>query len=112
VHEIAHLSDLHLAVHPLERPGTDADVIVLAGDIARPRDVVEWALGFTRPVVYVAGNHEFYGGSIDGTLAGLARLCEETHVQLLDDSESSSTAVRFLGPRHGAIFRNPWPVEQ
>ena len=65
------LSDLHLGFAPFERPRTEADVVVLAGDIARPREAVTWAMEFDRPVLYVAGNHEFYGGSIEGTLAEL-----------------------------------------
>jgi predicted phosphodiesterase len=91
------LSDLHLGFDPFERPATDADVVVLAGDIARPRQAVAWALGFAQPVLYVPGNHEFYGGSIEGTLAELKRLCEGTHVHLLDDGELVLDGVRFLG---------------
>ena len=91
------LSDLHLGFAPFERPRTKADVVVLAGDIARPREAVAWAIEFDRPVLYVAGNHEFYGGSIEGTLAELERLCEGTHVHLLDDRELVLDGVRFLG---------------
>ena len=91
------LSDLHLGFAPFERPRTEADVVVLAGDIARPREAVTWAMEFDRPVLYVAGNHEFYGGSIEGTLAELKRLCEGTNVHLLDDSELALGGVRFLG---------------
>ena len=91
------LSDLHLTFDAFERPQTDADVVVLAGDIARPREAVAWAMEFAQPVLYVAGNHEFYGGSIEGTLAELKRLCEGTHVHLLDDSELVLEGVRFLG---------------
>jgi predicted phosphodiesterase len=91
------LSDLHLGFEPFERPRTDADVVVLAGDIARPSAAVDWARGFARPVLYVAGNHEFYGGSIDGTRAELARLCAGTEVHLLDDGELVLDGVRFLG---------------
>ena len=69
------LSDLHLGVSALDRPCNDADVVVLAGDIARPREAASWALGFDKPVLYVLGNHEFYGGSIDGAAAELKQLC-------------------------------------
>jgi hypothetical protein len=86
-----------LTFDAFERPQTDADVVVLAGDIARPREAVAWAMEFAQPVLYVAGNHEFYGGSIEGTLAELKRLCEGTHVHLLDDSELVLEGVRFLG---------------
>ncbi|MBA3624902.1 MAG: hypothetical protein H0W48_10735 [Methylibium sp.] len=43
------LSDLHLSFGGLDRPQTEADAVVLAGDIARPRESVAWALGFDKP---------------------------------------------------------------
>jgi predicted phosphodiesterase len=91
------LSDLHLGFEPFERPVNDADVVILAGDIARPREAAAWASGFAKPVLYVAGNHEFYGNSIDGAAAELERLCHGTHVHVLDDSELVIDGVRFLG---------------
>ena len=91
------LSDLHLSVGGLERPRNEADVVVLAGDIARPRESAAWALSFDKPVLYVLGNHEFYGGSIEGTPAELKRLCAGTHVHVLDDDEVFIDGVRFLG---------------
>ena len=37
------LSDLHLNVAALEVPKIDADISVLAGDIARPNEAMGWA---------------------------------------------------------------------
>ena len=91
------LSDLHLGSGAMTHPRTDADVVVLAGDIARPREAVAWALGFAQPVLYVPGNHEFYGGSLDGTLAELRALAAGTHVHVLADDELVVEGVRFLG---------------
>ncbi len=91
------LSDLHLGFGAMDRPFNDADVVVLAGDIARPREAVAWALRLDKPVLYVPGNHEFYGGSIDGVRADLAQLCSGTQVRLLDDGECVIGGVRFLG---------------
>lgn len=91
------LSDLHLGFGAMERPVNDADVVVLAGDISRPREAVAWALRFDKPVLYVPGNHEFYGGSIDGVLEDLERLCKGTQVQILDNRECVVDGVRFLG---------------
>jgi predicted phosphodiesterase len=91
------LSDLHLGQGMLERPSNNADLVVLAGDIARPADAVAWAASLGKPVLYVPGNHEFYSGSITGTLARLKALCEGTQVRLLDDSEAVISGVRFLG---------------
>ena len=64
------LSDLHLEVadlkEPLEPP--DADVCVMAGDLCRGIDNgVRWLaenIAPAMPCIYVAGNHEFYKGSI------------------------------------------------
>lgn len=91
------LSDLHLGFGAMDWPVNDADVVVLAGDISRPREAIAWALRFDKPVLYVPGNHEFYGSSIDGTLEELQRLCEGTQVQVLDDRELVIGGVRFLG---------------
>jgi predicted phosphodiesterase len=91
------LSDLHLSRGALEMPENDADAVVLAGDIARPRDAIVWAAGFAKPVLYVLGNHEFYGGSIAGTVAELKRLCAGTGIRVLDNDELVLSGVRFLG---------------
>jgi predicted phosphodiesterase len=91
------LSDLHLGFGAFDRPETDADVVVLAGDISRPREAAAWALRFDKPVVFVLGNHEFYGSSIDGAAEELKQLCAGTHVHVLDSSELVIGRVRFLG---------------
>jgi len=91
------LSDLHLGFGAMERPLNDADVVVLAGDISRPREAVAWALRFEKPVLYVPGNHEYYGGSLDGVDEQLRRLCEGTQIHLLDRGELVIDGVRFLG---------------
>lgn len=91
------LSDLHLGFGAMDGPVNDADVVVLAGDISRPREAIAWALRLDKPVLYVPGNHEFYGGSIDGTLEELQRLAEGTRVQVLDQRAMLIGDVRFLG---------------
>lgn len=56
------LSDLHLEKEDFNIPETDADIIVLAGDIHERDQAIPWLKKQTgKPVVYVAGNHEFYG---------------------------------------------------
>jgi predicted phosphodiesterase len=91
------LSDLHLGQGALAAPRTDADVVVLAGDIGRPEQAIAWATALGKPVLYVPGNHEFYGGSIAGTLARLRQLCAGTAVRLLSDEQVVIGKVRFLG---------------
>lgn len=99
------LSDLHLSVCPMERPRVEADVVILAGDISRPAEAAQWAAGFGKPVLYVPGNHEFYGGSIDGTLAQLREHCRLAGVRLLDREACVIDGVRFLGATLWTDFR-------
>lgn len=99
------LSDLHMSVQAMERPRSDADVVILAGDIHRPADAVEWAKGFDRPVVYIPGNHEFYGGTMPAILGELRRLCAGSNVHLLDNEAVVLGGARFLGSTLWTDFR-------
>jgi Icc-related predicted phosphoesterase len=60
-------------------------------------EAVSWALGFSRPVLYVPGNHEFYGGTLTGTVEELKERCAGTHIHVLDNDEVVIAGVRFLG---------------
>jgi predicted phosphodiesterase len=91
------LSDLHLNVAGMAAPRTDADVVVLAGDIARPANSIEWARQFEQPVLYVPGNHEFYGSSIAGTIGELRRLAQHSNIHVLSGDAAIVDGVRFLG---------------
>jgi hypothetical protein len=81
----------------MAQPATSADVVILAGDISRPERAAPWALAFDKPVIYVIGNHEFYGSSLPEVKAAFHRLFDGTHVHLLDDSAVELGGVRFLG---------------
>lgn len=93
------LSDLHTEFAPFEPPETDADVLVLAGDVGtgmRGLELArEWSRG--RPVVYVAGNHEFYGEAIPRLSEKLRTAAEGTGVHVLEDREVVLHGARFLG---------------
>jgi predicted phosphodiesterase len=93
------LSDLHVEFSPPSLPSTDADVVVLAGDIG----VHLQGLGFAestfpgRPVIYVAGNHEYYGQAIPQLTEELREKTTGSHVRFLDEAEAVIGGVRFLG---------------
>jgi len=91
------LSDLHLSQGALELPDNDADLVILAGDVARPRQAASWAARLAKPVLYVPGNHEFYDGSIGDTVDELKRFCAGTNIRVLDNEEINVEGVRFLG---------------
>ncbi|MHA7600556.1 metallophosphoesterase family protein [Alicycliphilus sp. T452] len=99
------LSDLHLGVQGMEHPRTGADAVVLAGDIARPEQAVAWARGFGKPVLYVPGNHEFYGASHAQAVAELERLSRGTQVHVLSNHSLRLGGVRFVGSTLWSDFR-------
>lgn len=102
---IALLSDLHLSAAPMPFPQVEADVIVLAGDLGRPAQAIEWARATPLPTLYVAGNHEFYGSDLVSTHQALARLAAGSPLQILERSEWIHQGVRFLGCTLWSDFR-------
>jgi len=91
------LSDLHLSRGELPLPDTDADLVILAGDLGRPAEAFAWARRVDRPVLYVPGNHEFYGGEMSAVLADMRARCAGTTIRVLDRDEIVVDGVRFLG---------------
>ena len=81
------LSDLHLGQGGLPQPANDADLVILAGDIARPQAALAWAAQRGKPTLYVAGNHEFYGDSLAATMRALKDASAGTCVRVLHDEE-------------------------
>lgn len=97
-------SDLHLerlaARFPGEtliRPSPDADLLVLAGDIAPVADTLRLFADWPVPVLYVPGNHEFFDCEWHDTLDSLRRAAEGTRITVLDRDEWQWHGVRFLG---------------
>ena len=95
------LSDLHVEFgNRLPPPAHGADVIVLAGDIAPYRPDVLKMVGGTysgRRVLYVPGNHEFYGGDIDTVSEAMTRDCATIGLEFLDRRAVTIDGVRFIG---------------
>lgn len=92
------LSDLHLEFGGFTPPALDADVVVLAGDIHLKEKGVAWAKEmFSCPVLYVMGNHEYYGGSLGKTREAILKAAEGTNVTVLDRKSIVIDGVRFLG---------------
>ncbi len=93
------LSDLHLEFRPYDEPAPAADVVVLAGDITPGVRGLEWAR--TRwpatPVVYVAGNHEYYGDALPRLTDRLRWQAGERGIHFLEGDAVEIGGVRFLG---------------
>lgn len=92
------LSDLHLEFKDFEPPPTDADVVVLAGDIDVKLRGVEWAkAAFQKPVIMVLGNHDYWGGSLVNTVNKAIAAAQGSHVHVLHNSSLTLDGVKFLG---------------
>jgi predicted phosphodiesterase len=93
------ISDLHLEFATFEPIATDADVVVLAGDIGKGNKGVYWAREAfpSKEIIYVPGNHEFYGADRVETLALMRIAADQCKVHLLDNDEVVIDGVRFLG---------------
>lgn len=111
------LSDLHREFErfrgDVPRPYPEHDVVVLAGDIDQPPAYgMRWireTFG-NSPVVYVAGNHEFYGGVMLDDIRDARRAALEHEIHFLENDEVVIGDTRFLGCSlwtDFALFGNP-----
>lgn len=93
------LSDIHLEFSTFEPFATDADVVVLAGDIGKKSNGIIWAREKfpDKEIIYVPGNHEFYGAQRQDTLTLMRIAADQCKVHLLDNNEVVINGVRFLG---------------
>lgn len=111
-------SDLHLdmVAHrkntlPWEPPVLDADVVILAGDIGSHTHGIEWAATAFRKwpaspeIIYVAGNHEYYGSHIHGLTAEMRKAALKLDIHFLENSVIEIAGVRFLGTALWSDFR-------
>jgi hypothetical protein len=95
------LSDLHIEFsgyqpNPVSR---GADVIVLAGDIWKKANGIPWARKQwpDKEIIYVAGNHEFYGSRRKDVISQLRMAALQEGVHFLENEEVQIDGVRFLG---------------
>lgn len=97
-------SDLHhemlaLSPHPhatLITPAANADLLILAGDIdGDERGVLRYAK-WPVPVLYVAGNHEFYGREMRRTRSNMEKAVVGTRVTYMEQSRHDVGPVRVL----------------
>lgn len=97
-------SDLHLEhlvwrfPHYRGVEPTDADVLILAGDIASGTRALELFGEWPCPVIYVPGNHEYYGSSLVKIQAELAEKSQSfPNISILAPGVTEINGVRFIG---------------
>ena len=93
------LSDLHNEFEPFVPVPTEADVVILAGDIGTKARAVQWATNAfgSLPVVMVAGNHDLWGSSIPRGYVKMKEAARGTNVHILQNEQVVIDGVRFLG---------------
>ncbi len=93
------LSDLHLEFEPFTPAAVDADAVVLAGDIHVGREGFNWAREAfpDRPVIYVLGNHEFYGQTVQKLIQELRTMASGTNIRVLENETFCLADCVFLG---------------
>jgi len=100
------VSDLHLEVDPSFRlPSTAADLLLLDGDIAPGTAGLAAFAGSDIPIIYVPGNHEFYGFELEAMRGTLRDYATDAGIHLLDRSQLVLEGVRFLGTTLWTDFR-------
>jgi len=96
-------SDLHLDLLASRFSGyrviepTDADVLVIAGDIHRGTCAMSAFADWPVPVVYVHGNHEAYHEQYSDLVGKLRTASIGSKVHYLEGDEYIQDGVRFLG---------------
>lgn len=101
------ISDIHLECGKFDFPISmpQFDVAVFAGDIGQPISAaVSWMVEQEqtgplrgRPIVYVPGNHEFYGTVMQHNLAKGSDAADLANIELLSRRTVVIDGVRFIG---------------
>jgi predicted phosphohydrolase len=93
------LADLHQEFGEVKIPPTEADVVVLAGDIDVGMNGLDW-IDFYFPnklVIYVLGNHEFYRQAIPELTEQMRHATAGTRIHLLENDAVELAGFTFLG---------------
>jgi len=97
------LNDLHLTHAKMAPIPIEGDVLVLAGDIidgGNPAPLLALTENYRAaglPVLFVPGNHEFYGGRMHVILRRMWRACRANGIELLHNRAVVINGVRFFG---------------
>lgn len=116
------VSDLHVDIRDngnFMPPDVDADVTVVAGDAMAPgtmalRKIRDLYPDRSRPLIYVAGNHDFYSHhdprrpelktTFEQQRFSMPAIADELGITLLDDAVVEIDGVRFVGSTLWADF--------
>ncbi|WP_415891161.1 metallophosphoesterase [Neptuniibacter sp. SY11_33] len=97
-------SDLHIELSPLTLPQQvweQVDIVVLAGDIGTAKKAIQWVkenVPEDIPVLWIWGNHEYYGGHLASSrIKAVRALGEGSNIKILENNAIELNGIRFLG---------------
>jgi predicted phosphodiesterase len=96
------LSDLHNEFSYYQiKVADDVDVLVIAGDVTVARNLGQLkalAQSISQPMMFVAGNHDYYGGDFDLVNDYLKKIAANSRsLHFLNNNSVSIENVRFIG---------------
>ena len=93
------LSDLHQEFGEVDVPSVASDCVVLAGDVSTKLHGFEWISKRFRsvPVIYICGNHEFYGAKTPSLIDKLRTAAMGTNIHFLENDSVVIDGVPFFG---------------
>lgn len=93
------LSDLHLEFGDLEIETSNIDVVILAGDIHIKEKGFKWAIENIQniPVIYVLGNHEYYGTAYPKLIDKLKHEAVNSNIHFLENNTVTINDINFIG---------------
>ena len=93
------LSDLHQEFGEVDVPDVPCDCVILAGDVSTKQSGLKWILKRFRdvPVIYLCGNHEFYGARYPRLIEKLREQAKGTNVHFLENDFVTIGGIHLFG---------------
>jgi Icc-related predicted phosphoesterase len=93
------ISDLHQEFGEIDLPVVDCDCVILAGDISTKLNGLRWIQKrFPEvPVIYLCGNHEFYGARLPKLTDHLREETKGTNIHFLENDSITIGGIHFFG---------------
>lgn len=86
-------------------------ILVCAGDIAENDNGLKWIAQFDCEIVYVCGNHEFWGNDYYEVIENLEKLSskvEYSHIHFLHNSSQIINGIKFIGATLWTDLAQSW----
>lgn len=93
------LSDLHQEFGEIDVPSVECDCVILAGDVSTRHNGLRWIQKRFRdvPVIYLCGNHEFYGDKLPKLTDRLREDARSSNIHFLENDSVTIGGFHFFG---------------